>query len=180
MMENSEKDEKAIKELLETARKEKQATLINALYKGLYELDEASRANILRKVGAACAQSTRALRKKMGVEYPTGVDLDTCCEAYTRIVCDGPLKRDFTFKKDGDTVEIRDAIADVFGHCACTMVTAGFTEPNESLCRYCQEGFWIDTFEYMTGRRPERSEFPESYCMGHRDCVALCHFKPTE
>jgi len=155
-------------------------TIIQGLFNGLYELDESSRAIVLRKAGAACAQAVRAHREKMGMEYPTGVDLDTACGFYTRVALQG-LKRDFTCEKDGeDTVEIRDAIGDLFGSCSCQLVLADLIEPNDSLCRFCQEGFWIDNFEYMTGRRPEKSEFPESRTMGHRECVVRCHFKPME
>jgi len=180
-MQNGENNKEALQQLLELAHKEIQGKVINALYNGLYELDEASQAIVLRKAGAACSQAIRALRKKAGIEYPTGVDLETACEAYTRIVLGNELmKRDFSCKKDGDTVEIRDPIGDVLGGCGCVMVSAGFTEPNESLCRFCQEGFWMDNFEYMTGQRPERYEFPESQTMGNRYCVVRCHFKPAK
>ena len=181
-MQNGENNKEALKMMLELAHKEIAPTVIKALFKGIYELDEASRAIVLRKAGAACAQAVRALREKTGDEYPTGVDLDTACEFMTRAAFSfEPLRRDFTCKKDGDTVVISDPVAnDVFGSCGCVLVSAGLTEPNESLCRFCQEGHWMDQFEYMTGQQPERCEFPESYTMGDRYCVALCHFKPAK
>lgn len=50
------------------------------------------------------------------------------------------VKREFTCKKDGDTVEIRDPICDMLGGRNCILVLAGLIEPNDSLCRFCQEG----------------------------------------
>lgn len=181
-MKNSEKGEDTLKETVEVARKEKQVALIKALFDGLCELDESSRAIVLRKVGAACAQGVRALRKKIGVEYPTScVDLDTACEVTARAALFyEPFKRDFTCKRHGDMVEIRDPICDVVGGCGCTLVTAGFIEPNDNLCTFCQEGYWMDHFEYLTGQRAERCEFPESHTMGGHYCVAQCYFKPAK
>jgi hypothetical protein len=156
-------------------------TIISALYNGIYELDESSQAIVLKKVGAACAQSVREMREKIGLEYPKGVDLDAACCFYTRAALHNErLKRDFSCKREGNTIVVSDPICDVFGGCGCRLVLAGLIEPSDSLCRFCQPGFWEDNFEYITGRRPEKMEFPESHTMGHRFCVAKCHFKPTK
>jgi len=53
--------------------------LVQALFNGLYKLDEASQAIVLKEVGKACSRVTRAMRIKMGVEHPTGLDLDSVC-----------------------------------------------------------------------------------------------------
>jgi hypothetical protein len=156
-------------------------TIISALYNGIYELDESSQAIVLKKVGAACSQSVRAMRTKIGIEYPRGVDLDTACEFYKRAALhDERLKRNITCKREGNTIVIRDPICDVFGGCGCRLVLAGLLEPRDNLCRLCQPGFWEDTFEYVTGQRPEKIEFPESITMGHGYCTAIIHFKPTK
>lgn len=117
----------------------------------------------------------------MGVEYPRGVDLNTACQFITRVeLNDERLKREFVCKKEGDTVVIRTAVCDVFGGCACRFVLAGLIEPRDNLCRLCQAGYYEDYFEYLTGRRPIKIEIPESRTMGHRLCVARCHFEPMK
>lgn len=176
-----EKGEEAGARSIETDIEKLKVTITKALCHSLYELDESSRAIVLRKAGAACAQAVRAMRKEAGLEYPTGVDLDTACEFINRAALyDQRVQRSFICKKDGDTVEIRDSICDLLGGCSCILVLAGLIEPNASLCRICQEGHWMDHLEYMTGQRPDKVECPESHTQGQRDCVARCHFKSTK
>lgn len=154
--------------------------MAKAMFEGTNELDEPSRAIVYRKIGAACAQIVRARRMKKGVDYPIGVDLDAACMALTRAAnSDERNKRDFICRREGNTVEIRDPICDKLGGCTCLFVMADIIEPNQSLCRFCQEGHWTDHFEYMTGRRLEKMDAPESNIMGDHDCVAICHFKPA-
>jgi len=155
--------------------------ITKALYNALYELDESSRAIVLGKAGRACAQAVRAYRESQGLEYPRGVDLNTACEFLERAAhYDERLKREYTCKRDGDWVEIRDAICELLGSCSCILVLGGLVEPNDTLCSLCQEGHWTEHFEYMTGQRPDKFEFPESHCMGGHCCVARCHFKPAK
>ena len=107
-----------------------------------------------------------------GVEYVPKASVEP--------IADERLKRDFTCRKEGDTVIISDPICELLGGCSCRLVLAGFLKPNENLCRLCQEGFWEENFKYMTGEEIEKMDAPESHTMGGRNCVAICHFRKAK
>ena len=136
----------------------KNRSWIAALHKGIDQMDERTKAAIMRPAGIACASDLLSLCEKY---------LEKKIESIEDLVTGWNIVRERRHLTDKWLLE-GNSITGVFNECGCPLVNSGLIELHPVQC-YCSQGL-METIFSEVAARPVQVEIKRSIGRGDKVC----------